>query len=487
MSAGGTWHAPVDITESKVGDEPQIAFDKLGNALALWQGYDGGGINEWVLESAFKPAGGGWQAPVTVSAPGLAGEPHLAFNEQGSAAAVWDQWTSGFLSTRTVQATLMPAGGAWQAPVDIIGEADELDQPKEAGEPGIAVDGQGDAVAVWAWTFGNPVIQAAFKTTGGAWQTPVKISASGEGMSSPQVAFDGQGNALAVWDGGHGVVQAASKPVGRAWQAPVYIGLGGGPHVAFDGQGDALAVWNGEHGIQGAGYAAAGPLLNGVSMPTTGVVGQSLTFSVAPLDVWSVLTATSWSFGDSATTSGTSVTHTYSAAGSYEVTLHSADVFGNATSTSGTVTIAPATSTPPVSAPASAPTTEPPPTISAVSQSAPIWRESGKAPVGTNFSLSLNERATVHFRFARRVNGRMVGHKCLTESPTNIKHQTCSRTITAGLLSFTGHRGANKTEFQGRVSRSTKLNPGHYTLVIAATNTVGERSLPKSLSFTIMK
>jgi hypothetical protein len=48
--------------------------------------------------------------------------------------------------------------------------------------------------------------------------------------------------------------------------------------------------------------------------------------SVAPLDVWSGLGATSWSFGDGATAGDTRVSHTYAAPGNYNVTATSADV-----------------------------------------------------------------------------------------------------------------------------------------------------------------
>ncbi|HEV7460052.1 MAG TPA: hypothetical protein VGN78_05925 [Solirubrobacteraceae bacterium] len=41
--------------------------------------------------------------------------------------------------------------------------------------------------------------------------------------------------------------------------------------------------------------------------------------------------------------------------------------------------------------------------------------------------------------------------------------------------------------FQGRITRRKKLKPGRYTLVITATNSAGQRSLPRSLTFTIAK
>jgi len=107
-------------------------------------------------------------------------------------------------------------------------------------------------------------------------------------------------------------------------------------------------------------------------------------------------------------------------------------------------------------------------------QSTTRWRQGNrlatvsraKTPIGTTFSFSLNEQATVTFSFTRRVRG---------------------RTVTAGKLTFTGHDGTNKVAFQGRVSPKKKLKPGRYTLVITAIDPAGASSAPESLSFTIVQ
>jgi PKD repeat protein len=362
-----------------------------------------------------------------------------------------------------------------------------MDQPKEAGVPSVAMDGQGDAIAIWAWEFGGPVIQTAFKPGGGAWQEPVDLSTFGEDATNPDIACDSQGDAIAVWNvksatGGPEIIQSAYKPAGSVWQAPTDLSgadnSGYEPLVAFDGQGDAVAAWAGENGsIQSAGYVAAGPQLNDVSIPTSGVVGQPVTFSVSPFDVWSIAGESGWSFGDGASASGASVTHIYTAPGTYEVTIQSADTLGNVTSTAGKITIAPAvTSAPSPSEPSSGPPT-----------STSVWRERGKSRIGTTFSLSLNEQASVSLSFMRDVNGRMVGRKCLATTPSNAGHRVCSRTVITGVLSFAGHSGMNTFSFQGLVSHSRKLLPGRYTVVITATNVAGRRSSPSSLSFTIVE
>ncbi len=140
-----------------------------------------------------------------------------------------------------------------------------------------------------------------------------------------------------------------------------------------------------------------------------------------------------------------------------------------------------------------------PPIITSANQSHRTWREGGKLaafarkhgkhklPVGTTFSFTLNEQARVSFAFTQQVNGRKVKGKCVTQTKRNRHKPACRRTLRSGTLSFAAHSGLNKVFFQGRVSRSTKLKPGHYTLVITATSAAGRHSRPVKLSFTIVK
>ncbi len=110
-----------------------------------------------------------------------------------------------------------------------------------------------------------------------------------------------------------------------------------------------------------------------------------------------------------------------------------------------------------------------------------------KPPVGTTVKFTLNEPATVSFSFTQRVSGRKAGRKCVAETHKNHRRKACQRTVTAGTLTFAGQSGTNKVAFQGPISRHKKLRPGRYTLVITATNTAGQKSAPRKLSFTIVK
>jgi len=137
-----------------------------------------------------------------------------------------------------------------------------------------------------------------------------------------------------------------------------------------------------------------------------------------------------------------------------------------------------------------------PPIVSDIAQSRRSWREGTAlasftrrhklAPLGTSFSFTLNEQASVSFAFTQRVGGRKVKGKCVAVTKKNRRKPACQRVVIQAGLSFTGHSGKNKVSFQGRISHSRKLPPGNYTLVITATNAAGH-SAPRSISFTILK
>jgi streptogramin lyase len=137
------------------------------------------------------------------------------------------------------------------------------------------------------------------------------------------------------------------------------------------------------------------------------------------------------------------------------------------------------------------------PTITAASQSNATWRpgpgratfassQQRKPPVGTIFSFTLNEKASVSLTFAEQLSGRKANGRCVRPTTKNGKGQKCKRSLTAGTLSFTGHAGANKVSFEGRISASRKLRPGSYTLAIVASAS-GKHSAPATLRFTVDK
>jgi hypothetical protein len=136
------------------------------------------------------------------------------------------------------------------------------------------------------------------------------------------------------------------------------------------------------------------------------------------------------------------------------------------------------------------------PALSNVRQSHSRWRAGSararisshgkrrKTPVGTTFSFTLNERATLTFTFTYTAAGREASHKCVALTSKNKRDRKCTRS--AGSLSLSAAQGAHKVSFDGRLRGSKKLAPGSYKVTIVATNSLRRSSHPKTLSFTIV-
>jgi hypothetical protein len=155
--SGGTWSAPVSISEAghRLVQDPQIAVSPQGEATAIWQRSNGRYL---VVQGATRPAGGSWSRPVDLTTGHGRGGQHLqlGMDPLGNATAIWEGYDTGPGPNFSIQAAKHPSGGAWSAPTDISGWT------KSLGEPQIAVDPQGRSTAIWAvGVKGGAVIQSA--------------------------------------------------------------------------------------------------------------------------------------------------------------------------------------------------------------------------------------------------------------------------------------------------------------------------------------
>ncbi len=247
-SAGGIWSAPVTLSPPrKAARSPQIALDPQGGATAVWEEEYSGAI-----ESSTRSSGGSWSAPVTLSTNGVAAAwPQVAVDSQGNATAVWAGAISGGrMQSRRIQTATRPAGGTWSAPVSISTAGH-----RHVQDPQIAVSPQGEATAIWQRSNGSYlVVQGASRPAGGGWLRAVDITTGhGRGGQHLRLVVDSWGNATAIWEGydtrpgPNFAIQAAKHPPGGAWSRPTDIsrwttGLGE-PQIAVDPQGRSTAIW----------------------------------------------------------------------------------------------------------------------------------------------------------------------------------------------------------------------------------------------------
>lgn len=194
--------------------------------------------------------------------------------------------------------------------------------------------------------------------------------------------------------------------------------------------------------------------------PAAGAPGQRIRFDARASADDGTITSYRWNFGDGATATGISVTHAYALTGSYTVALTVTDDDSLTGSETRSLIVAI------------------PPRLRHVSEHPRRWLRSR----GTTFRFTLNERASVTFRFIGPGQGRRVGKRCVGLTKRNRHKARCALTNT---LTFKGHAGKNKVFFNGRLSRHQRLRPGTYTVTIIATNTAGQLAT-KQLTFTIV-
>lgn len=237
----GSWSAPIIIaSRGRFNGRPRVVVDSKGNATAVWLWSLG---ESSVVQSATRPVGGSWSAPVDVSAVGQAAFFFdVALDPQGGATAVWENESKG-----TIQSAARPTGGSWSAPVDISAAGAFSHSPQ------VAVDSQGNATAVWErYNPKGTLIQSATRSVEGSWSAPVSLFKPRRHAQHPQVAVDPQGNVTAIWERSNGsdlIVQSATRSAGGIWSAPVDISGGdnssGGDNLRLvvDSRGNVTAVW----------------------------------------------------------------------------------------------------------------------------------------------------------------------------------------------------------------------------------------------------
>ena len=220
---------------------------------------------------------------------------------------------------------------------------------------------------------------------------------------------------------------------------------------------------------------------NTVAPAITGPTAPGGTLTCGP-GTWTgdgtIAFADQWRRGTTVIASGS--THTVVAADQGQplsCTVTASSAYGSGSAMSAAVTVPPAGRS-----------STPRPVVSKFSQSASRWRLTGKPakhkpPVGTRFSFTLNEAATVTLTFTQAVHGRKVSKKCVKQTAKNRKKPTCKLTVTRGTMKLTGRSGKNTVKFTGRLSKRHTLKPGKYAVTLTAK---GAASKPVTLRFTIV-
>lgn len=186
------WAPPEQISAAGLNAvEPQVAASASGVAIAVWNRSDG--VNGRI-QAAVRPPGGSFGAAQTLSAVGQeAFQPQVAIDPNGNAVAVWTRFDGVF---NRIQASSRPAGGSFGA-VQTLSVAN-----KNSDSPQVSIDPNGTATAVWVTydgTGSTSRIVAATRPLGGSFGAEETISFNGQFAFEPQVESEPNGEAVAVW------------------------------------------------------------------------------------------------------------------------------------------------------------------------------------------------------------------------------------------------------------------------------------------------
>jgi hypothetical protein len=256
---GAGWGTAAAIEADDSGDTsaPQIAMDAAGNAMVVWAWASASGppfsYNVWANRYT---AGSGWGSagPIdSVNATTANPAPHVALDGAGNAIAVWHRpdgsWNSIWSSRHIV-------ASGWGAPVLL-----ETDNTNSAHDARIAFDASGNAMAVWIQSDGvlDNVLANRY-TSGQGWGSAVLIETDNAGPAlEPRIAFDGNGNATAAWSH-RDVAGFTFNILANRWTAATGWGTAApidnapaaarAPQLGVDGSGNVITVWSQSDGTR---------------------------------------------------------------------------------------------------------------------------------------------------------------------------------------------------------------------------------------------
>ncbi len=232
----GTWSTPIQLSASGVGAGlPDLTVNGAGAVLAVWQ--QGSAGNPSAIGTAYRSAGGGWEAPrVLPSGSGLATwNPKPGLDAAGNAAV-------GYLDGYAMVVTSRKPTSDWDVPAQVSPAAQTVYYPA------LAMDGAGDVIAAWqALDAGNVgTVYVRPRPAGGDWGTTTRLSAASDDAQWPTAAYAGDGSlAVVSWiDNWTSQVRASVGTVTASWSRTT-LGAGWwGSHVPVAaGGGSAVATW----------------------------------------------------------------------------------------------------------------------------------------------------------------------------------------------------------------------------------------------------
>lgn len=272
--AAGSWSLPpLNVGPGNTYPRPfsetqQLAVDPSGNVVAVW--VDGYAYSETgspvpgtsIMAATLRYGAKNWSNPVPIqSSSSTIGslKPSVAVDGLGNAIAVWSLYNHSLLQWNTYYATFDFQSQTWSASTIFSHSTSQaLDT-----FPSVVANSNGQAVAVWQTVLPNNVVAAVFPAP---FMNSVPTVSVIETISMttilPTVAIDDEGNALIVWDDVSGLYRIVNSAYynGSSFVTPSSSFAGSSnlvlPVVALDGVGNGVVVYQQAVGVNFYTYAS---------------------------------------------------------------------------------------------------------------------------------------------------------------------------------------------------------------------------------------
>lgn len=175
---------------------PAIAVDRQGDVTLAWHAGDG------TIQERYRPAGGDWGAPATLSGGGVFNGPRVATGDNGAAVVAWGRTVAAGPTVSAEARTLhagTPSPDTLTASTDAPGS--QLCEPVK-----VAMDAAGDVAALWTQRAPDGStyrVQSAVKAAGAPTFATAEQRSDEPSGASPcgtDIQMTPGGRVLAMWD-----------------------------------------------------------------------------------------------------------------------------------------------------------------------------------------------------------------------------------------------------------------------------------------------
>ncbi|WP_020677865.1 PKD domain-containing protein [Geopsychrobacter electrodiphilus] len=198
---GDSWGAvtTIDPTDPSTNSIiPQLVMDPAGDIMVAWlvrdeAPGDNPHISIWTIR--YDEAAGSWGPGAKISGADSSNSLQLATDAAGNVLAVWDQFDTVQGEDNVAANRYDSATGLWEGVTLVETDAGNTQAPY------VAMDGDGNAAAVWLQYNGtNLDLRASVKnSTDSTWQPPQNLANGVSEYASPQVAVASASRAVATW------------------------------------------------------------------------------------------------------------------------------------------------------------------------------------------------------------------------------------------------------------------------------------------------